>query len=199
MVQGARREDPFAFAKSMQAGAQAIQRQSAQAQQDLAADQWKFQKYAYSQQTEAARGAASGLSSMIGQYNQAYGEAKTANEQRYQRMLGITDQTSGQRASDIRRDFSGQQSDMMQRLASLGMSNTTIAPTLGQGIERNKQAALDRSADSLQGTKLGIMERRTDKYPQSNVIMALVQALGSAGVGGAGGDIMKALSGMRTG
>jgi len=179
--------------------AQANKQQNALAQQGLAEAQWKFQKQAYKQQTAGAQQAATGLSSMVGQYNQAYGEAKTANEARYQQMLGITDQTSGQRAADIRSDASGQQSDMMQRLASLGMSNTTVAPTMGAGIEREKQAALDRSADALQGRKLGIMERRTDEYPKSDMIMALVQALGSAGVGGGGGDIMSALSGMRTG
>ena len=150
-------------------------------------------------QTVPQGGGGGAFQDIIQQMQAAQEKANLLNEQRYQQMLGITDQTTGQRASDIRRDFSGQQSDMMQRLASLGMSNTTIAPTLGAGIERNKQAALDRSADSLQGTKLGIMERRTDAYPQSNMIMQLVQALGQGGGPKAAGNIAQALGSMRLG
>ena len=164
-------------------------------QQRLAQEQWDWQKRLYGQQQATAREAGEGLTGMIDQYNTSYGEAKAANEQRYQEMLGITDQTSGQRSADIRSDFAGQRSDMMQRLAGLGMANTTVAPTLGAGIERDKQAALDRSADSLQGTKLGIMERRIDDYPEKDIIMTLVQALGAGG----GGAALKALSGMRSG
>jgi len=168
-------------------------------QQKLAQEQWDWQKKEYRQQAASGVQAGEGLTTMVDQYNQAYGEAKTANEARYQQMLGITDQTSGQRAADIRSDASGQQSDMMQRLASLGMSNTTVAPTMGAGIEREKQAALDRSADALQGTKLGIMERREDEYPDAGMISSLAsmfaQGSGGQGVGG----IIKALGSMRQG
>ena len=178
---------------------QMTQQKSAIAQREMAQEQWDWQKRIYGQQARMASQAGAGLTGMIDQYNTAYGEAKTANEARYQDMLGITDRTSGQRSADIRSDFAGQQSNMMQRLAGLGMANTTVAPTLGAGIERDKQAALDRSADSLQGTRLGIMERKTDAYPESDMIMALVQAIGQGGGGGGIGGILQALSGMRSG
>jgi len=168
---------------NQQALAQTLQN-TAQAQNTkLAGEQWDWQKKLYQQQLAAGKQAGGALGSLVGQYNTAYGEAKTANEQRYNEMLGITDQTSGQRMSDVRADYLRQGSDQMQNLARLGMSNTTIAPTMQYGNQRQMQSALNRTADELQGTKLGIMERRTDEYPESNVLMALVQALGQGGAG----------------
>jgi len=168
-------------------------------QQQLAQEQWDWQKQIYGAQAKAARQGAAGLTGMIGQYNQAYGAAKDANERRYQEMLGITDQTTGQRMADIRRDYEGQSADAMQQLSRLGLANTTIAPTMKMGVEREKQASLNRAADALQGTKLGIMERRTDEYPKSDIILQLAQMLGQGGGGAGVGGIVNALSNMRLG
>ncbi len=71
----------------------------------------------------------------------------------------------------------------MQNLARLGMSNTTVAPTMAMGFEREKQAALNTAADEMQKTKLGIMERRTDAYPNSNLLMSLIGSLGQGATG----------------
>ena len=169
-----------------------------QRQQGMAEEQWDWQKRIYEQRLEAAKGGASGLESLVNQYNTAYGAARTANEERYQQMLGIADQTTNQRQVDIRSDYMGQQSDMMQQLSRLGMGNTTIGANLGTGVQREMQGSLNRSADALQGTKLGIMERRTDEYPQNNMILALAQQLGQAGMGMEGG-IFSALSQMTPG
>jgi len=167
-------------------------------QQRLAQEQWDWQKKIYGQQQGLAGQMGEGLSGMVSQYNQAYGEAKTANEQRYQQMLGIADQTTGQRQADITSAYGQKSSGIMQRLAKLGMANTTVAPTMQMGVDREREAALDRSADQMQQTKLGIMERRTDEYPKSDIIMQLAQALGQGG--GAGGmSALSALTGMRTG
>lgn len=139
-----------------------------------------------------------GLGDLVSQYNTAYGQARSANEQRYQQLLGIADQTSGQRATDIRSDFGEQQSNVMQQLARLGMSNTTIGSTLGQGNQRNLQSALDRSADTLQGTKLGIIERREDKYPDLSSLQSIIAGIGSQYGGGQGIQAMlRAFSGIQ--
>ncbi len=121
----------------------------------------------------------SGLQSMVGNYNAAYGEAKAANEARYQQMLGIADQTTSQRAADIRSDAGQQSANSMQQLARLGMGNTTVAPTMQMGIEREKQASLNRNADQMQKTKLGIMERREDQYPDLKSLQATIAGVGS--------------------
>lgn len=174
-----------------------LQREQARFGMGMAQEQWDFQKRMYEQRLAAAREGAGSLSELVNQYNTAYGETRAANEQRYREMLGITEQTSGQRAADIRSDYFGRQSDIMQQLARLGMSKD-IGATLGQGNQRAMQAELNRAADALQGTRLGIMERRTDEYPKSDIILALAQALGQAG-GGEVGGIFSALGGMTPG
>lgn len=124
-------------------------------------------------QTMAMRG-------MVGGYNKALAEARAANERRYQQMLNIAKKTTGQREIDIRAGYAGREAGAMQQLARLGMGGTTIAPTLGMGFEREQSAALDRLADLMQQTKLGIIERREDRYPSLTAPMALAQM----GVGG---------------
>ncbi len=118
--------------------------------------------------------------SNVGAYNQAFAEAKQGNESRYQQMLDITNATTGQRAKDIGIDYKNREASAMQNLQRLGMGNTTVAPTLGMGFGRQKNAALDRLSDQMQGTKLGIMERRTDAYPD----LASLVSLGQLGVSG---------------
>lgn len=137
------------------------------------------------------------LKSLVSSYNQAYQQAKSANEQRYQQMLAIADSTTGQRQADIRSDYSGQQASAMQNLARLGMANTTVAPTLTAGIERQKQAALNTAADELQKTKLGIIESREDTYPDASILSSLVSQIGSAYGGGGLSSMLGALSNLK--
>lgn len=139
-----------------------------------------------------------GLESLVGNYNQAYGTAKAANEARYQQMLSIADQTTQQRAADVRSDYGNQSANAMQGLARLGMANTTVAPTLQMGVEREKQSALNRLSDQMQQTKLGIIERRTDAYPDASSLQSIIAGVGSQyGQGQGLSTMLQALSGMR--
>ncbi|KKN32859.1 hypothetical protein LCGC14_0809440, partial [marine sediment metagenome] len=125
-------------------------------------------------------GMQSGIGRLVESYNKAFGEARGANEARYQQLLGITDETTGQRAADIRSRGIEERSDLEQGLARTGLSNTTVSPTLTVGSKRRESEALNRLADTMQGTKLGIIERRTDAFPDP---AALRSALGSLGEG----------------
>lgn len=116
----------------------------------------------------------------VSAYNAAFAKANQANESRYQQLLDIADKTSGQRAKDIGIDYAGRESNALQNLARLGLSNTTIAPTLSAGFGRQKNAALDRLADQMQQTKLGIIERRQDLPPD----LASLISLGKLGISG---------------
>lgn len=117
----------------------------------------------------------------VNQYQDKYNEARTANEQRYQKMLGIADQTTDQRATDIRNAYTAEGAAGQQKLASLGLGNTTISPTLKNGYLREMNSALDRNADQQQQTRLGIMERRTDAYPQKELLLGLLESYGLSG------------------
>jgi len=136
-----------------------------------------------------------GLGSLIESYNQAYQQARSANEARYQQMLGIAGQTTQQRAADIRSSYGQQQANMMQGLQRTGMAGTTVAPTMQMGIQREQQASLNRLADQMQQTRLGIMERRTDAYPEQGGLMQAIQAIGGGIGGGQGLGMMSELLG----
>lgn len=162
------------------------------------------------QQRQAAGAGMSALSGAVGQYNRAFGQARTANEQRYQQMLQIADkdraaemagygamkrtigQETGQRAADIRSETEGQVSDYRQQQARLGLANV-YQPSIVGGIRREGQSNLNRLMDTMLGRKLGvqqqiaqrgrgkrlgIMERRTDEYPKSDMMMLLAKQLG---------------------
>lgn len=132
-----------------------------------------------------------GLSSLVQGYNQAYQQARSANEARYNQMLQLAGQTTNQRAADIRSSYGQQQAGAMQQLARTGMANTTVAPTMRMGFQREQQASLNRLADQMQQTRLGIMERRTDAYPDQAGLMQAIQGIGG-GIGGGQGMAMMA-------
>lgn len=158
----------------------------------------------------AGRAGTAALGGSVASYNKAFAQARLANEQRYQSMLGIADedyaasgrgyqamlrtvgQETGQRAADIRSETEGQVSDYRQQQARLGLSNVS-QPSIVGGIRREGQSNLNRLTDALlgrklgvqqqiaergRGTRLGIMERREDEYPSSDIIMMLAQQLG---------------------
>jgi len=135
-------------------------------------------------------GGKSSAQQAIDDYQKAYDEAKAANEARYQELLRIADETSGQRVTDIRAAYGDTAARAAQQLNATGLGNTTVAPTLAAGIERETQAALNRAADDAQQTKLGIIERRTDDYPDPNNLYAMLQYYGQSG----GGSSVRTLS-----
>ena len=125
----------------------------------------------------------SAIKGAMDEYYAEQKKANEANEARYQQLLGIADTTTGQRAKDLTADFGNQQSMAMQNLADLGLANTSGASTIRGGFGRKKNEALDRLADTMQQTKLGIIERRTDAAPDLGSYVALAQLLGTAGGG----------------
>ena len=154
--------------------------------------------------------------------------ARTANEQRYQQMLGIADKDreaelagygemkrtigreTGQRAADIRSETEGLVSQEQQRMSRLGLSNVS-QPSVYAGIRREGQSNLNRLTDALlgrklgvqqqiaqrgRGTRLGIMERRTDAYPDVSGMSSLIEKI-AAGGGGTGGLISLGVGGRK--
>lgn len=106
-------------------------------------------------------------------YKRRYGLAEQGVENRYQQMLGIAGKTTGQREADIREAYKGKRANVAQRLARLGMANTTVLPTELRGQEREEQSALNRLADEMQRTQLGIIGGREPGYPKSDILSIL--------------------------
>ena len=122
-----------------------------------------------------------GINGLLDAYNQAYNTAKSQNEAKYNSQLGLVDQVSGQQRADTIAATQRQQSDAMQNLSRLGMSNTTVAPSVTAGIQRQGQGALNNLADQLTREKLGVMQgfeyKGADPQITSTAISALSQNL----------------------
>jgi hypothetical protein len=135
-------------------------------------------------QQNASKQAGAGLSSLLNTYNQTYAQNRAENESRYNQMLGIADQTTGQQAADIRSSYGKQAASGMQNLQRLGMQNTTLAPTMKAGIQREESNSLNRLADTMQGTKLGIIaSHKTDRElaPDSTLLQSAMSNINSQG------------------
>ncbi len=96
-------------------------------------------------------------SEMFGQMQEQSRTAEAASQAKYQEMLGVAGETTGQRQADIRQDYASRAADITQQQSRLGMSGTTVGTSLRGGVEREKQSSLNRLADTMQQTKLGIM------------------------------------------
>jgi hypothetical protein len=138
-----------------------------------------------------------GLGKLINNYNKAYTEAKTANEQRYQQALGILNQNTGQRLSDIRSDAGNERASIFQRLARSGLGGSSVGNVEAAGVQRRMNEELNRTSDALAGQKVGLIERRQDPYPDQGSLAELVMGLGS-GMGTKGlTGLTTALAGMK--
>ena len=153
----------------------------AKAGHNLQREQWEWQKKQHEEAQAGMAGASQGLGRLVGSFNRATGRARQANTGRYRRMLNIAGRTTDQRARDIRQGGRESLATQKQQLARQGMGGTTVGQTLGEGVRRGTESNLNGLADQMQGTRLGIMERRTDEYPDSGMITTLAQMLGRAG------------------
>jgi hypothetical protein len=143
------------------------------------------------------KGIGQGLSKLIGNYNRAYQEAKTANEARYQQALGILNQNTGQRLADIRSDAGNEQASIFQRLARSGLGGSSVGNVEAAGVTRRMNEELNRTSDALAAQKVGLIERRQDPYPDQGSLAELVMGIG--GTMGAKGlkSLTGALAGMK--
>ena len=152
------------------------------------------------------------LQGLIGEYSRAHNEGLLANQQRYEDILGGYRDRYGQamnqlqglgsvEADRINRRYDSLSGATQQSLVDRGLYNTTIAPGMLRGVERDRAEAHSALQEQirrenlgyhtqLSGDTLGFMERRTDTYPNLDQIAQLAIALGetdSPGVGTGGG------------
>ena len=85
----------------------------------------------------------------------------TGRQSRFQEMMDVINRRSGQRGTDIRGAARDRSQSISQKLARIGMGNTTVGNTLQAGVGRDMEAELRREADSQQGARLGVLGQRT--------------------------------------
>lgn len=124
-----------------------------------------------------------------------YDEAKQANEQRYNDILGLYDQQMSnvanygqQTTQDIHNDYATLGGQAQQQMINSGLYGSTVAPTMQMGVQRQKSAALGRHRDNqalvknqITGARANFMERRVDTYPDLQLYASTMQNLGRYG------------------
>jgi len=108
----------------------------------------------------------------------------------YTRLAEGLDPTGGQRATDIRSAYARERSGVMQGLARSGMGGTTVAPTMGLGVTRERESSLNRLAEEMTGQRLGVMQARESLFGGLAGMLgktpaSMEEAFGLAGLGGA--------------
>lgn len=156
---------------------------------------------------------AGAISDIAGAHQQQYDAASAANEERYQEIHGgysdLHDRTmeslgerSEQGLADIGTAYSGERARVGQSMASRGLYGTSVLDATNLGLTSEQTAAENRFQDEqlreqrvtdigLTQGRLGFMERREDTYPDSGVLMNLMQMLGQAGPMGLSPEIMQ--------
>ena len=160
-------------------------------QTQLATHDWLTQFYGqFQQKTEdVTRKQEQRYSQMLGIADVDYGRQRVG----FNQMLGTIGQETGQRISDIRGQTERRVASEEQRLGRMGLSNTSqVGSVLGRGIRREGEAEINRyrdlmlgrklgvqrsKAEMTRGTRLGIMERRTDQYPDQQGMMQLISQM----------------------
>jgi hypothetical protein len=159
----------------------------------------------------AAGGGMGAGGGLFGQFQNAYNQARQANEaryqdilsgysQRYQRGMGMLAGLGQQQGRDINELYDQQRSQQDQNLIGRGLGNSTVLDTMRMGSDRERNADLNRLNDSvrqqaigtdagLTGDTLQFMERKNDSYPDFGLLAQLSQGMGAAGYGGGGGGI----------
>lgn len=80
----------------------------------------------------------------------------------FDRLLSAGNLNLSQRKADVRADAAKQKASIGSQLSRLGMANTTVAPTMGQGVNREMNAELNRVAEAEQQRRLELELQRTN-------------------------------------
>lgn len=140
---------------------------------------------------------------MLGEASARDLEARQANENRYMdilQLLGITrndvladvNQFGQSIVNDTNQNFDRARNNALADLAARGLSGSTIRQGVEETNARERSAAQLRNQDALlsnrsaanertAGNIAGVMERRTDTYPDSNQLANLALQYGMAG------------------
>jgi hypothetical protein len=144
-------------------------------------------------------GVQAGMSALVNQYNRAFAQAKSQNEQRFEQMMGIANATTQQRAADIRTQGQQRIGDIRQRLARSGLGGSSVGNVEEEGIARSTSSQLNTLADAMQQTKLGILQQQQPAYPDLATLQSTLAGVSNQYEGGTGlPSLLTALSGIKS-
>ena len=149
------------------------------------------------------------LLQLVQQQQGGFNEAKQANESRYLDILQLLGSTRGRTLdalkqfgdsliNDTNQNYDNKRHELITDLADRGLSGSTARIGVETGVQRERDAALNRIKDMLIQDRTnadlgftdraaGVMERREDPYPQGGDSTALIGQL--AGLIASGGGL----------
>ena len=139
-------------------------------------------------------GSAGGIA---GDFQRGFDDARQANDARYRDILegydsrmGYLQNAGAQENADINQAYDAQKASGLQSLTGRGLGNSTIVNTMGMGYDRERADSIGRLEERLrnqylntQKDTLDFMERRTDSYPDLNMLGQIGQMQGQSGGG----------------
>ena len=135
----------------------------------------------FQQQPQQAPQRASSRQQLTSQYQQAIDDANAANESRYQEALSNLDGVGTSQRADINQRFDSSHSAVNQSLVDSGLANTTVLPTMRQGVERNRQSALGELDASLARERNQVIQSRNDIAPNLEFLYQMLYGQGQGG------------------
>jgi hypothetical protein len=119
--------------------------------------------------------ASSGLLGILNQLQAAQTSANTANEQRYQDILGLYGGMGTAGEARIGQAETQAQAKSTQDLTARGLGNTTITGAMSRGIANDAENSRQALSEQVAMGKAGVMERRTDQGPDMSMYAGLIQ------------------------
>jgi hypothetical protein len=119
--------------------------------------------------------ASTGLLDVIKQLQQAQNKANTANEQRYQDILGQYSNLGQAGMTQIGQQEQQGLASNTQGMISRGLSNTTVGDASARGISSDAELKRQQLQEGVAQQKAGVMERRTDQGPDMGMYANLLQ------------------------
>lgn len=157
------------------------------------------------------------LLTLLGQENAGYEEARQANETRYQDILEMfganRERTMNALADfgqslvdDTNRNYDDKRNELLTDLADRGLSGSTKRIGVEMATQRERDAAVNRIKDMLTENRTqadlgftdratGVMERRSDPYPEANMNSSALLAQVAGLLAGGGGGVLGGLTG----
>jgi hypothetical protein len=117
----------------------------------------------------------------------AYDEARAANEERYQTILKSYDTYGEAQKADILQRGQELQGELTQSMISRGLGATSANLAPAGAIQRGVERDIGLLGDRLTEMRAGVMERRSDTYPDYAMMANLLSGYGQAAGGGAYG------------
>ena len=119
---------------------------------------------------------------LIQQQQAAMDEAKRKTEERYEEAMKNLQDVGLQEGKDIDQRFDSSRSAVNQSLVSSGLANTSVLPTMQQGVERERTASRNRLATMLARERNQLLASRNDIPPDLNLYTRLLYGAGAGGI-----------------